>query len=42
MYLDSVWRSETGSTGKFTFDVYYALLSDAAYQHDLNKATKLT
>ena len=24
--LDSVWRSKTGSTGKFTFEVYYDLL----------------
>ena len=38
--LDSVWRSKTGSTGKFTFEVYYDLLWNAAYQHDLNKATK--
>ena len=40
--LDSVWRSITGSTGKFTFEVYYDLLWNAAYQHDLNKATKQT
>ena len=40
--LDSVWRSKTGSTGKFTFQVYYDLLWNAAYQHDLNKATKQT
>ena len=40
--LDSVWRSKTGSTGKFTFEVYYDLLWNAAYQHDLNKATKQT
>ena len=40
--IDSVWRSETGSTGKFNFEVYYDLLLlwNAAYQHDLNKATK--
>ena len=38
--LDSVWRSKTGSTGKFTFEAYYDLLWNAAYQHDLNKATK--
>ena len=38
--LDSVWRSKTGSTGKFSFAVYYDLLWSAAYQHDLNKATK--
>ena len=30
---------ETGPTGKFTFEVYYDLLWNAAYQHDLNKAT---
>ena len=40
--LDSVWGSKTGSTGKFTFEVYYDLLWNAAYQHDLNKATKQT
>ena len=40
--LDSVWRSKTGSTGKFTFEVYYDLLWNAAYHHDLNKATKQT
>ena len=39
---DSVWRSKTGSTGKFTFEVYYDLLWNASYQHDLNKATKQT
>ena len=38
--LDSVWRSKTGSTGKFTFEVYYDLLWNAAYHHDLYKATK--
>ena len=38
--LDSVWRSKTGSTGKFTFEVYCDLLWNAAYQHDLNKAAK--
>ena len=37
-----MWRSKTGSTGKFTFAVYYDLLWNAAYQHDLNKATKQT
>ena len=25
--LDSLWRSKTGSTGKFTFEVYYDLLN---------------
>ena len=40
--LDSVWRSKTGSTGKFTFEVYYDLFWNAAYQHDLNKTTKQT
>ena len=40
--IDSVWRSKTGSTGKFTFEVYYDLLWNAADQHDLNKATKQT
>ena len=40
--LDSAWRSKTGSTGKFPFEVYYDLLWNAAYQHDLNKATKQT
>ena len=38
--LDSVWRSKAGSTGKLTFEVYYDLLWNEAYQHDLNKATK--
>ena len=38
--LDSVWRSQAGSTGKLTFEVYYDLLWNAAYHHDLNKATK--
>ena len=28
----------TGSTGKFIFEVYYDLLWNAAYQHDLNNA----
>ena len=37
--LDSVWRSKTGSTGKFTFEVYYDLIWNAAYQHDHNNAT---
>ena len=36
--LDSVWRSKIGSTGKFTFELYYVLLWNAAYQHDLNNA----
>ena len=40
--LDSVWRSKTGSTEKFTFGVHYDLLWNAAYQHDFNKATKQT
>ena len=40
--LDSVWRSKTGSTGKFTFEIYYNLLWNAAYQHDHNKTTKQT
>ena len=40
--LDSAWRSKTGSTGKFTFDIYDDLLWNAAYQHHLNKATKQT
>ena len=35
-----MWRSKTGSTGQFTFEVYSALLWEAAYQYDLNKATK--
>ena len=35
-----MWRSKTGSIGKFTFEVYYDLLWNAAYQHNLNKATK--
>ena len=38
--LDSVWRCKTGPTGKLTFEVYYDLLWNAGYQHDLNKATK--
>ena len=36
--LDSVWRSKTGSTGKLSFEVYYDLLWNAAYHHDLNKS----
>ena len=36
--LDSVWQSKIGSTGKFTFEVYYDLLWNAAYQHDLKNA----
>ena len=36
--LDSMWRSKTGSTGKFTFEVHFDLLWKAAYQHDLNNA----
>ena len=36
--LDSVWRSKTGSTGKFTFEVDYDLLWNGTYQHDLNNA----
>ena len=35
--LDSIWRSKTGSTGKLTFEVFYDLLWNATYQHDLNK-----
>ena len=34
-----MWRSKTGSTGKLTFEVYNDLLWNAAYQHDLDKAT---
>ena len=37
--LDSVWRSKTGSTGKFTFEVCYDLLWNAAYQHAPNNVT---
>ena len=40
--LDSVWRSKIGSTGKITFEVYYHLLWEAAYQYDLHKHTKPT
>ena len=36
--LDSVRRSKTGTTRKFTFKVCYDLLWNAAYQHDLNNA----
>ena len=36
--LDSVWRSNTCSTGKFTFEVYYDLLWNTAYPRDLNNA----
>ena len=36
--LDSVWRFKTGSTGKFTIEVYCDLLWNATYQHDLNNA----
>ena len=38
--LDSVWRSKTGSTGKISFEVYYHLLWETAYQYDLHKNTK--
>ena len=38
--LGSVWRSKTGSTGKPTFEVYYDLLWNAAYKHDLNKSAE--
>ena len=37
--LDSIWKSEAGSTGKHTFEIYYHLLRNAAYQHNLNKYT---
>ena len=37
--LDFIWRSKTGSTGKLTLEVYYDLLCNATYQHDLNKST---
>ena len=36
--LDSVWRSKSGSTAKFSFEVYYDLLCNASYQHDLDNA----
>ena len=36
--LQSVQRSKTGSTGKSTSEVYYDLLWNAVYQHDLNNA----
>ena len=36
--LDSAWRSKTGAPGKFTFEIYYYLLWNAVYQHDLNNA----
>ena len=36
--LDSVWRSMTGSSGKFTCEIYYELLRNAVYHHDLNNA----
>ena len=35
-----MWRSKTGSSGKLTFEVHYDLLWNAAYQHNLHKATK--
>ena len=41
LVLDSVWRSKTGSTGNFIFEVYYDLLWNAAYQHDLNNLARL-
>ena len=37
-----MWRSKTGSPGKFTFEVYYDLVWNTAYQHNLNKATRQT
>ena len=37
-----IYFARTGSTGKFTLEIYYDLLWKAAYQHDLNKATKQT
>ena len=36
--LDYAWRSKTDSIRKFTFEVYYDLLWNSAYQHDLNNA----
>ena len=36
--LQSVQRSKTGSTEKSTSEVYYDLLWNAVYQHDLNNA----
>ena len=38
--LDSMHRSKTGATGKFAFEVYYNLLWNAIYQHDLNKTAR--
>ena len=37
--LDSVCISKTGYIEKLTLEVYYDLLWNAAYQHDLNKST---
>ena len=38
VFLILFWRSKTDSTGKFTFEVYYDLLWNVAYQHDVNNA----
>ena len=38
--VDSVWRFKTDSTEALTFDTYYNLLWDAAYQYDLHQVKK--
>ena len=38
--MDSVWRFKTDSTEALTFDTYYNLLWDAAYQYDLHQVKK--
>ena len=37
--LDSLCKYKEGSTGQLPFELYYNLPWNAAYQHDLNKAT---
>ena len=38
--MDSVWRFKTESTDTLTFETYYNLLWDAAYQYDLHHTKK--
>ena len=38
--MDSVWRFKTDSTEALTFETYYNLLWDAAYQYDLHQVKK--
>ena len=38
--MDSVWRFKTDSTEALTFETYFNLLWDAAYQYDLHQVKK--